>query len=390
MKKQKLLFVCNNLHIGGIQRSLLNLLDEIADKYDITLFLFYPCGEYELPKNVRIIGGNRYTRIMGMSQSEAAEEGIRCRLWRSLWVVITRIFGCKIPFAALCGFQKLSGKYDAAISFMQNSAFRFFYGGCNEFVIKSVKAKKKISFVHCDFEHYFGNNAYNRKFYKNFDLTACVSNSCKAAFERVCPDLKEKTCVVHNCFNYEQMQHFAEEFSPFCNKGKINIFTSARISAEKGIFRMIPIFEKLKGKGFEFVWRIAGGGADLEKAVSECEKRGLKENILFLGMQKNPYPYFKDCDLVLVPSFDEAAPMVFGEAAAFGVPVLTTETVSAKELVEDKKIGFVCENSDLGLENALENLLKDKEKVYKSRYLPKGDNIAAVKGFEDIVSGRQQ
>ena len=111
MKKQKLLFACNNLHIGGIQRSLLNLLDEISDKYDITLFLFYPGGEYELPKNVRIIGGNRFTRIMGMSQSEAAEEGMKCRLWRSLWVVITRIFGCKIPFAALCCFQKLSGEY---------------------------------------------------------------------------------------------------------------------------------------------------------------------------------------------------------------------------------------------------------------------------------------
>ena len=72
------------------------------------------------------------------------------------------------------------------------------------------------------------------------------------------------------------------------------------------------------------------------------------------------------------------------------MPVLTTETVSAKELVEENKIGFVCENSDLGLENALEDLLENNEKVYKSRYLPKGDNIAAVKEFEDIVSGRQQ
>ena len=36
-----------------------------------------------------------------------------------------------------------------------------FYGGCNEFVINSVKAKRKISFVHCDFKHYFGHNKYN-------------------------------------------------------------------------------------------------------------------------------------------------------------------------------------------------------------------------------------
>ena len=161
--RKRILIACNNLHIGGIQRSLANLLGEVSDRYDVTLFLFYPEGEYSVPKNVKIIRGNFFTRIMGMTQAEANRAGVPTRLWRGFWTVFTRIFGCGAAFRALCAFQRLDGEYDAAVSFMQNSAYRFFYGGCNEFVINCVKAKRKISFVHCDFEHYYGNNAYNRR-----------------------------------------------------------------------------------------------------------------------------------------------------------------------------------------------------------------------------------
>ena len=140
--KKKLIFVCNNLHIGGIQRSLINLLNEISDKYEITLFLFSPIGEYETPKNVHLIFGNRLTRIMGMSQSEASDAGVLCMLWRTLWVILTRIFGSRFTFGILCMFQKLDGEYDTAISFMQNSSYRYFYGGCNDFYLGKDKQRK--------------------------------------------------------------------------------------------------------------------------------------------------------------------------------------------------------------------------------------------------------
>ena len=386
--KKKLIFVCNNLHIGGIQRSLINLLNEISDKYEITLFLFSPIGEYETPKNVHLIFGNRLTRIMGMSHSEASDAGVLCMLWRTLWVILTRIFGSRFTFGILCMFQKLDGEYDAAISFMQNSSYRYFYGGCNEFTVKSIKAKRKISFVHCDFKNYFGNNSYNRSYYKNFDAVACVSDSCREVFEAVCPELKGKTASVHNCFNYAQMRLAAERFDTEYTNGTLNIFTSARISSEKGIFRMLLIFERLKNKGCSFVWRIAGRGAEYESALAESKKRNLSDNIVFLGLQKNPYPYFKSADLVLVPSYDEAAPMVYGEAMTFGIPILTTNTVSAKELVEKNAAGFVCDNSDEAIESTLEALLKNPERVYNSKYQPKGDNKIALKEFDSIIRGK--
>ena len=54
--KKKLLIVNNNMHIGGVQRALVNLLGCIHDQYDVTLLLFHPAGVLmeEIPADVRV------------------------------------------------------------------------------------------------------------------------------------------------------------------------------------------------------------------------------------------------------------------------------------------------------------------------------------------------
>ena len=381
----KLLFVCNNLHIGGIQKSLVNLLEEISDKHDVTLFLFYPHGELEnhIPGNVRIICGNKFTRIMGMSQAEAKKEGSFAFLWRSKYAVLTKLFGIGFTFGRLSRMQKLEEEYDAAISFMQNSAYKMFYGGCNEFVINSVRAKRKITFVHCDFENYFGNNPYNRGFYEKFDKIACVSDSCKTVFDRACPNCAEKTVSVHNCCNFTEMEALRGAYHANHTEDAVNIFTASRLSEEKGIMRMFPILEELKKEGLKFVWRIAGDGPLYNDAAAARERCGLSDEVEFLGMLENPYPYFATSDMLLVPSYNEAAPMVFGEAAFFGLPVLTTDTTSAYELVENTGGGFVCKNSDESIKEELKKLLEDPAIISEKA---KGINISNEKALEEFES----
>lgn len=50
--------------------------------------------------------------------------------------------------------------------------------------------------------------------------------------------------------------------------------------------------------------------------------------------------------------------MVFGECCAVGTPVLTTDTVSARELVENRGLGRVCPNSTEGMYVALLEFLE--------------------------------
>lgn len=384
----KLLFVCNNMHIGGIQKSLLNLLNEISKTHDVTLFLFYPKGDLldDLPKDINIKTGNFFTRIMGMSHAEAKSAGILTVLWRSFWVIITRVFGIPSVYGCLSKMQRVKEEYNVAISFMQNSSYHFFYGGANEFVINSVSAPKKFTFVHCDFKNYFGNNAYNREYYNNFDGIACVSDSVRAVFNEVCPKFSQKTCTVHNCYDFEKMSKQSLEYKAEYTKDAINIFSASRLSEEKGIFRMFPIFAHLKEEGFKFVWRIAGDGGLFEQAIAERDRYGLNGEVLFLGMLDNPYPYFKNSDFLFLPSYDEAAPMVYGEAAYFGLPVVTTEVTSAKEMIEDNDIGLVCKNEDSEIEKMLFEIFNSPELILSKRKNTFMNNGIALSEFEELIN----
>nr|MCR4718160.1 glycosyltransferase [Bacillota bacterium] len=270
-------------------------------------------------------------------------------------------------------------------SFSQNSGFKMFYGGCNEFVINSVNAKKKITFVHCDFRHYFGNNRYNRAYYRHFDKIACVSDSCRDIFCEVCAGLSEKTFSVHNCFDFKGMENQAKEYKADYTDSAVNILTAARISEEKGIFRMLPILSELKKQGFDFVWRIAGDGPLMERAKAECKNEGLCDNVIFLGMLKNPYPYFLVSDLLLVPSYDEAGPMVFTEAQFFKLPILTTNTTSAIELVKNTGAGIVCENNDEDIKKTLLNILKNPQMFLQKKDSCTIDNKKALGEFANLI-----
>ena len=116
------------------------------------------------------------------------------------------------------------------------------------------------------------------------------------------------------------------------------------------------------------------------------DKLGLSDCVDFLGALGNPYPFFKASDLLLVPSYDEAAPMVFGEAEYFNLPILTTDTTSAKELVEDRNIGFAVENSDGALEKKLAEIMQNPGVLKAKTKGAEISNNAALLQFEKLIS----
>lgn len=383
---KKILIVNNNLHIGGIQKSLVNLLNEISDKYDVDLLLFYNAGELSesLPPNVNVISGGFLTKILGMTYAEAKNEGFFTCAARVFWTIMTRIFKIGFTFGAITKMSHIKGKYDAAVSFMQNGNERVFYGGCAEYVLNSVDSDLKICFIHCDFKNYGGNNCYNRRTLMKFDRIAAVSDSVGKNLLTAVPKLGGRVFTVRNCFDYDEMERKSMRYIPGYTEGIINIFLAARFHSEKGILRMIPIFDRIKHRGFEFVWRIAGDGPDRAQAENLIRQYKLEQNIVILGNLPNPYPYFKRSDIVLVPSYNEAAPMVYNEAAFFGTPVFTTDTTSAKEIIEKNGFGTVCENNDFDIEDRLcleiQNFKPHKNKTVNF------DNSAALSEFDEIIN----
>ena len=148
----------------------------------------------------------------------------------------------------------------------------------------------------------------------------------------------------------------------------------------------MPIVKKLHDEGLEFNLNIVGNGILKDEIVNYINKNNMNEYVFMHGQQSNPFPFMKQADFFVLVSYYEAAPMVYNEAQLLGVPVFTTNIISAKEMVGD--LGFVCENNEEGIYNKLKELLKNKNLIKEKKIRLKNytyDNDAIVKKLLDEI-----
>ena len=380
---KKILIVNNNLHMGGVQRALINLLWSIHDKYDVTLLLFHDSGmlRKELPPDVRLCSVRSAYRWLGMSRSDA-KQNLKDRFFRNCFAAATRLFGRKTVISLMKRSQPALEGFDVAISYLHNSRPRSFYGGCNEFVLNHVHAKEKIAFLHGDFRSF---GAVSPE-YSHFDRIAACSEGCAAAFRQICPSLSHKVTVVRNCHRFREIQALAERDNIALQEDKLNILTVARLSPEKGILPALQAILSLKDPALHYT--IIGEGKERKSIERFLAEHKLTRSVTLLGELENPYPAMKNADLLLIPSRHEAAPLVIDEAACLGLPILSTETCSARELVEQRGYGWVCENSAEGIAAALKRLSAAPELLReKRRFLAScsHSNEDALRQFQNLL-----
>lgn len=385
---KKILIVNNNLHIGGVQKALISLLWEIHERYDITLLLFYPGGEYEkdLPPDIKVITPKSGYRYLGMTRQDTVKWSDK--LFRTFYAGISRIFGRKYTIGLMAlGQKKLCG-FDVAISYLHNSTDRSFYGGCNEFVLKHISAKKKIAFLHGDYSLCGANTVQNAKQYERFDLIAACSQGCADVFRQENVTLAQKLKVVYNCYDFKNIRKMADAAPVTMQSDKINIVTVARLGKEKGVERALRVMAKLGALKEKIHYYIIGDGIQMPVLRQIMEKENLSPYVTLCGALKNPYGYMKAAHLLLIPSNSEAAPLVIGEAAYLGTPILSTETSSAREMIEKTGFGWVCDNSEEAIWQRLSALLEDPCVLYKKKeYLSELSltNEQAVSQFSALI-----
>lgn len=386
---KRIFIVNNNMHIGGVQKALLNLLSEIDENYDITLLLFYKGGKLleKIPPNINIVEAGYPLCYIGMTKNDTVK--IKDKIARAFWALLTRAFGRKRVMRFMYPKQKNEEKYDMAISFLHSGKDNMFYGGCNEFVLSCVNASKKITFLHCDFEKINANSKSNQKIYEQFDEIAACSDGCRKSFLNAVPQCADRTIVVKNCINHSEVRKMAQNEPVILQEGKINIVTVSRFGNEKGILRAIKACIEVGNGRKDFRYYIIGNGTGFYYAKTVIKEYNAEDNIVLLGEMENPYGYIAAADFLLIPSVSEAAPMVIGEAACLGTPILTTKTSSAVEMVEETGIGWVCDNSEEGILTGIKYLLDNPCEIEKKKAFIKEQNFddnEALEQFSKLVS----
>lgn len=390
---KKILIVNNNMAIGGVQKSLYNLLWAIHDRYDVTLCLFRATGTYmeALPPDVKIVECSGLFRYLGVSQGQC--RGVH-KLIRGALALIARLFGRKTAIKLMLAVEKaLPEHYDCAIAFLHNGNVKNFYGGVQEFVLKKTVADQKIAFLHCDYSSCGADHPLNNRLIAQFDRIAACSDGCRRAFVSVLPELGKKCVTVRNCHRFDEIRRQAAVPVKMDRTRGPNIVMVSRLAHEKGIERGLQAVAEARRRGLTFTLHIVGGGPMEQSLRETAEAEQIKDAVRFYGQQSNPYPYMTGADLLLMTSFHEAAPMVIEEAVSLGVPVLTTRTTSSEEMVLAARAGWVCENEQSALTAALIGILSDLQGLMDKKKWLQGqimDNTRAQSQFLRLIEEQHE
>lgn len=169
---------------------------------------------------------------------------------------------------------------------------------------------------------------------------------------------------------------------------QIHVLTVARFGREKGIGRAVRAIAALGEAVCEFDYTVIGDGIEFQSVKKLVRELGLEQRVHLLGEKDDPYPEMANADLLLIPSVSEAAPMVIGEAAYLATPILTTQTSSAQEMVQQTGYGWVCKNSVDGIRDGIAQLLAQPGCLIEKRIWLKKlnfDNTKALECFRELV-----
>ena len=386
---KKLIIVNNNMKIGGVQKSLTNLLHSIHGRYDITLLLFSKNGALlaDIPEDVKVISCSGLMRYLGMGQEDCVT--FIDKLIRGSLVILCRLFGRSNAVKLMLGTEKkLPEKYDAAISYLHNGRQKQLYGGVNEFVLSKVDSDRKIAYLHCDYRCFGGNEKKNNAVLSRFDRIAACSEGCKRAFLEAMPELADKCAAAANFHRFDEIKRLAYREPVRYDASAVNILCAARLSHEKRLDRALYALKYCRERGVEAELHLVGDGAKRGELEELSRKLGIENHVRFYGEQNNPYAYMVNADLLLMTSEHEAAPMVIDEAACLSLPVLSTRTSSVDEMILARNIGRVCECDQKSINEALFLMISDREELNKLRgSMPPCNNAAALAQFEELIGG---
>ena len=135
------------------------------------------------------------------------------------------------------------------------------------------------------------------------------------------------------------------------NESKFRFLLIARMLRDKGVGEYVEAARLLRQR-----WPLAEfcllGFVDVQNptAISHIEMDAwVAEGVVnYLGVSEDVRTQLATADCVVLPSYREGTPRTLLEAAAMACPIITTDAVGCREVVDDGVNGYLCKVRDAG------------------------------------------
>ena len=361
-----------SMFIGGAERSLLGLLEAIDyTQYDVSLFLYRHEGEFlaYIPDQVNLLPpmkeyGTFDVPIRSLLFSRRWRFGLARLISKAALKTHCLISGEKkgvwmsMQYTArylLPLLPEIPGEYDLGVMFL----------GVADPLIHKVKAKKKVTWCHTDYDTLYPNKGMDRKTYEAVDHVVFVSDACREKMTRLYPALTDKTRVIENILGEKLLLQQAEvpvKDMPHLDDG-YRLLSIGRFSEAKNFDNVPNICKSLLDDGLHVKWYLIGYGGDEELIRQKILEAGMEEHVILLGKKENPYPYIKACDLYVQPSRYEGKCVTVREAQTLGKPVVITRYATSASQLEEGVDGVIVPMDNEGCAEGIAVLLRNPEEM---------------------------
>lgn len=386
----KILFVMYNMEIGGTRRSLLNLLEKMVKAgVQCDLLLFSPYGDFmnQIPHGVRVLHGDILMQsIYATKQTLKKYAPSYLVLMKAVQKILKKVFGEKRFYDhVMRGYAKRHFKnndYDAVIAFQE--------GDCVKFATY-VPSPCRLAWIHNDYGNLQGEQRGTPAIFSKLDSILFVAEGTRRTFVEAYPQFADKMRVIPNILPQDRIRESASDDDAeriFTDPNRIHIVSVGRVARQKAFERIPEVLDGLGTLSQRIEWSVIGDGPDLPRLREELETKGLQDCVRFIGARNNPFPLVRQADLYVLTSLYESQPMVVMEALTLGVPVLSADFASVRELLGNKPFGVICENSVAGLTDSLRRLLESPKEIQSMQQSAKEyeyDNDAIIFAIVGLI-----
>lgn len=322
-KRHSICFFTDVFISGGVEKVLIDTIKLLHNDYDITLYVATNNVDLNLKSEVE-----KYARV---------EVG-NLNITKKIFILLS------FPWTGKHILEKsIKNKYDCMLV-------------CKPSIMTVVFtniSKKYIYWNHIDKDVVYANN--NLSFFKKINKVRLTYIYKKYnLILSVVPEIAQLIGEAFNLPNSKELinpinqqliiQKSQSELSDFNKSSKLNICSVGRLSKQKRFDMLINAASKLDNSKYQLF--ILGEGEERESLQNLINQNQLENNVYLIGNKSNPYVDIKQCDLLVSSSGRESFGLTILEAMILKTPVLSTNTMGARFLLNKGKLGFLAGNDN--------------------------------------------
>ncbi|WP_019422649.1 glycosyltransferase [Paenibacillus sp. OSY-SE] len=317
--KKKVLFITPNLHGGGAERVVVNLLKHIdRDRISpcfMTLSLHGPFVSH-LPEDIAVtdlgISQVRYSVIKLVNEINRIQPD----------VIMSTLMHLNIALLAIKPFLKGNPKIIVREANMPS---------------QELKRRGKL------------HRLLYKWYYPRADQIIALSNDMKNDILQSNEQIQsQQVTIIHNPVVLHEIRKNAQEqvnHRWLSDKKMPVILNVGRLEEQKDHITLLHSFAIVHQR-MDCRMIILGTGSQYERLNALAQQLNIREHIDFAGFVENPYMYMRQSDLFILSSKYEGLPNVLLEAMGLGLPIVSTNCAGVPDVLEEGTYGKVVPIGD--------------------------------------------